>query len=104
MGKETPGAFGRAVRVCCCLLDISAGLHTAEFLLDFPIIYLRAMNSSFCGLLGSYFISARFCYLYRLILAVSSQKMSVGSKSGNSKDRGTSISAVEQEQWQQTSC
>lgn len=102
MGKETPVPWGtwKSGQGLLLFVDISAGLLTAEFLLDLPIIYLRAMNSSFCGLLGSYFISARFCCLYGLILAVSSQKMSVGSKSGNSEDRGTSIPAVGRERWQ----
>lgn len=106
MGKETSVPWGtwKSGEGLLLFVDISAGLLTAEFMLDLLIIYLRAVSSSFCGLLGDYFISATFCYLYRLILAVSSQKMSVGSKSGNSEDRGTSIPAVGRERWQPTPC
>lgn len=51
MGKETPVAWGiwKSSQGLLLFVDISAGLSIAEFLLDLPIIYLRAVNSSFCG-------------------------------------------------------
>lgn len=52
MGKETPVPWGvwKSGQGLLLFVVISAGLSTAEFLLDLPIISLRAVNPSFCGL------------------------------------------------------